>query len=117
MKQVTPRPEFFPPLPGGAPQPQGIFRAAQTTQTVGQAGACTEGWGLAEEPSYPPKGWSWSPKEIPAQVIHKHVLEIQFLLLLGTKGRCGCWWPRTQGGEDQLPVEEPLHPTESLWVL
>lgn len=62
--------------PGRGPSAQGIFRASQITHTRSQAGVYMEQWLPTEEPSYPPKGGSWSPKEIPVQVIHKHFLEI-----------------------------------------
>lgn len=107
--------------PGRGPSAQGIFRASQITHTRSQAGVYMEQWLPSEEPFYPPKGWSWSPKEIPVQVIfHKHFLEESSSSLLSA--------PRavvdalgqlrdTGKGRTVYSRGAPIYPSDSIWVL
>lgn len=67
--------------PGISPSAQGLFRAAKPPKLWARLVCIQRGGGLLRSPTTP-KGWSWSPKAIPAQVIHKHFLEIQFSLFL-----------------------------------
>lgn len=75
---------------------------------MGQAVVYTEERWLTEELSYTLKVWSWSPKEIPARIFHKHFLEIQFLLFLFPKGSCGCSGPAEGHREGKKNIVEEL---------